>query len=413
MGAVLLQQDPHNTRMWPVYFPSRFMNALEKDYTKAKFMMLALIFAVRKSRSYLLLKTFVIIIAKNIFPWVSSQMMLSSRISKWIMEFQEFQYSFKVEDSVRAQLAGILTYKVHERDTKVPEVKILLLPPPKSIPNAFTLLFDGEFRKAIGKLGGGPVILDPNGEVVTKEHVKLPSSTSNNEAEYGILLYGLHMCLAQKIQCLMVKGDALLIVKQILGIWACKNERLRQKVHAINQFEEVQLYYIPRKQNEDVDLLAQKAVACVGKEVQFIMAAAVIKQPKYQGIESLSPIVSYILEGEFPPGFTKTQKQRLIKKASSYLFLEGSLYQRGKDQVCRRISITKEIPAILEEKANGIIAGIISKMVKDKTKLWDDFLDGAFWAYRTTYKEAIEFTPFYLFYDQEALQPIELNIPTM
>ncbi|MCO5607136.1 hypothetical protein L7F22_061329 [Adiantum nelumboides] len=67
----------------------------------------------------------------------------------------------------------------------------------------------------------------------------------------------------------------------------------------------------------------------------------------------------------------------------------------------------------LVEKANGIIAGIIRKMVKNKTKLWDDFLDGALWAYRTTYKEATEFTPFHSVYGQEALQPIELNIPTM
>ena len=67
----------------------------------------------------------------------------------------------------------------------------------------------------------------------------------------------------------------------------------------------------------------------------------------------------------------------------------------------------------LVEKANGVIAGIIRKMVKNKTKLWDEFLDGALWAYRTTYREATEFTPFHLVYGQEALQPIELNIPTM
>ncbi|MCO5595703.1 hypothetical protein L7F22_049749 [Adiantum nelumboides] len=67
----------------------------------------------------------------------------------------------------------------------------------------------------------------------------------------------------------------------------------------------------------------------------------------------------------------------------------------------------------LVEKANGISAGIIRKMVKTKTKLWDDFLDGALWAYRTTYKEAMDFTPFHLVYGQEALQPIKLNIPTM
>ncbi|MCO5559071.1 hypothetical protein L7F22_012663 [Adiantum nelumboides] len=148
LGAVLLQQDPHSTRMRPVYFASRVMNALEKNYTEAKSMMLSLVFAVRKFRSYLLPKPFIILTAENLFPLVSSQMTLSTRISKWIMELQEFQYSFKVEDSVRAQLAGILTYRVHERDIKVLEVKTLPLPPPKSLPNAFTLFFDGAFRKA-------------------------------------------------------------------------------------------------------------------------------------------------------------------------------------------------------------------------------------------------------------------------
>ena len=67
----------------------------------------------------------------------------------------------------------------------------------------------------------------------------------------------------------------------------------------------------------------------------------------------------------------------------------------------------------LVEKANEITAGIIRKMVRNKTKLWDDFLDGALWAYRTTYKDKTEFTPFHLVYGQEALQPIELNIPTI
>ncbi|MCO5554598.1 hypothetical protein L7F22_008129 [Adiantum nelumboides] len=49
-----------------------------------------------------------------------------------------------------------------------------------------------------------------------KEQVTLEGSTSNNEAEYDVLISGLKICLAQKIRRLMVKGDALLIVKQIL-----------------------------------------------------------------------------------------------------------------------------------------------------------------------------------------------------
>ena len=65
------------------------------------------------------------------------------------------------------------------------------------------------------------------------------------------------------------------------------------------------------------------------------------------------------------------------------------------------------------QKSNGIIAGINRKMVGGKPKHWDKFLDGALWAYRTTYKHATNFTPFHLVYGQEALQPIELEIPTL
>ncbi|MCO5557414.1 hypothetical protein L7F22_010977 [Adiantum nelumboides] len=278
----------------------------------------------------------------------------------------------------------------------------------------------------------------------------------------------------------MVKGDALLIVKQILGIWACKNERLRTKVTSIrklfSQFEEVQLYHIPRKENEDADLLAQQAISNQDK-AHVVIAAIALKDPQYAGMESLTPVVNYILEGEFPKEFTTGQRRKLIKQASTFLWFEGALYQKGKDLVCRRVPSTNEIPKILKdfnigveaaiiaklmatkgfgtpleivsdngpgfkrglltevcevlkishrhstplypqsnglvEKANGIIAGIIRKMVESKPKHWDNFLDGAIWAYRTTYRDATQFTPFHLVYGQEALQPIELNIPTI
>ncbi|MCO5581008.1 hypothetical protein L7F22_034884 [Adiantum nelumboides] len=99
----------------------------------------------------------------------------------------------------------------------------------------------------------------------------------------------------------------------------------------------------------------------------------------------------------------------------------GTGFRRGLlTEVCEELKIshrhsTPYYPQSngLVEKANGIIAGIIRKMVESKPKRWDNFLDGAIWAYRTTYRDATQFTPFHLVYGQEALQPIELNIPTI
>ncbi|MCO5554603.1 hypothetical protein L7F22_008134 [Adiantum nelumboides] len=163
------------------------------------------------------------------------------------------------------------------------------------------------------KAAGGLILVSPKGEVVTREQVILEGSTRNNEEEYDVLINGLKTCLAEGIQHLMVKGVALLIVKQILGICACKNERLRSKVTVIcklcGQFKEVQLYHIPRKENEDADLLSQQAITGQD-EVQVIIAAATMKELQYAGKECLAPIGNYILEGESPKELSPSCKAK-------------------------------------------------------------------------------------------------------
>ncbi|KAH7431053.1 hypothetical protein KP509_08G027400 [Ceratopteris richardii] len=67
----------------------------------------------------------------------------------------------------------------------------------------------------------------------------------------------------------------------------------------------------------------------------------------------------------------------------------------------------------LVEKTNGILCKIISKQVKKHPKEWDQHLTAALWAYRTSYKASLGFTPFHLVYGQEALLPIEVEIPSL
>ncbi|MCO5603381.1 hypothetical protein L7F22_057531 [Adiantum nelumboides] len=86
---------------------------------------------------------------------------------------------------------------------------------------------------------------------------------------------------------------------------------------------------------------------------------------------------------------------------------DGSGFRKGLlTEVCEELHIlhrhsTPYYPQSngLVEKANGIIARITRKMVKNKTKLWDDFLDGALWAYRTTYNKGIKEGDLVLRYD--------------
>ncbi|MCO5551649.1 hypothetical protein L7F22_005153 [Adiantum nelumboides] len=354
-------------------------------------MMLSLIFAVRKFRSYLLTKPFVILTSENLLPWMSSQITMNPRISKWLMELQSYEYTFKVENSVRAQLARILTYQLHEKVIKVPNVRSLPPPPPKFLSNTYTLFFDGAFRRATGKARGGLVLVNPEGEVAMKEQVTLDGSTGNNEAKYDVLISGLKIFLAQKIQRLMVKGDALLIVKQILGIWACKNERLRTKFTSIckhfSQFEEVQLYHIPRKENEDANLLAQQAVSNQDK-AHMVIAAIALKDPQYAVIAN-GPFEKWGIDAMGPLPRTANGKLYILV-AIDYMTRFGTpleiVFDNGPGsrkglltEVCEELKIshrhsTPYYPQSngLVENSNGIITRIITKMVESRQEQSND-----------------------------------------
>ncbi|MCO5610104.1 hypothetical protein L7F22_064339 [Adiantum nelumboides] len=67
----------------------------------------------------------------------------------------------------------------------------------------------------------------------------------------------------------------------------------------------------------------------------------------------------------------------------------------------------------LVAKVNGMICKIITKHVGDKAQKWDLHLDAALWAYRTSFKASLGYTPFQLVYGQEALLPIEVELSNL
>ena len=86
LGAILLQKDPKTALMRPVYFASRVMKKAEKEYTQVEQMVLALMFATQKFRSYLLPRHFVIITMEDTFTYVLRHMDVLARIAKWIVQ---------------------------------------------------------------------------------------------------------------------------------------------------------------------------------------------------------------------------------------------------------------------------------------------------------------------------------------
>ncbi|MCO5552989.1 hypothetical protein L7F22_006509 [Adiantum nelumboides] len=126
----------------------------------------------------------------------------------------EFEFSFLVEESTRATLADLLTYKespllIKEEVIKKVEEDV------KELNNVHILFSDGSYRKSHDAASGVIALYDPEGKLVCKKGFKLDVH-SNNEAEYATLEAGLHICLKHGVKRLCIRGDALLVVKQFV-----------------------------------------------------------------------------------------------------------------------------------------------------------------------------------------------------
>ncbi|XP_074299530.1 uncharacterized protein LOC141630651 [Silene latifolia] len=64
------------------------------------------------------------------------------------------------------------------------------------------------------------------------------------------------------------------------------------------------------------------------------------------------------------------------------------------------------------EAANKTVATILRKM-SDNYKEWPEKIPFALWGYRTSIRTATGATPYYIVYEMEAVQPVELEVPSL
>ncbi|MCO5555565.1 hypothetical protein L7F22_009110 [Adiantum nelumboides] len=370
-GAVLMQKDPKTAYMRPIYFTSKVMTQGQKGYTDIKQLVFSLIVAIRKFRFYLLPKSFIILTLEHNLPYGIQHMNISSKNSKWVLELQEYEYTFIVEDSTRASLADVLTYKVKEKKI-TPKAQVKLdLSPQGEFEDAYTLLFDGAYRRQRNKAAGGFVILNEEKKEILKKGIQLHLAHSNNEAEYATLKAGLEECKSMEIRRLMVKGDALLIVRQVQGTWACKNSKLLQWLHEVKllmkDFEDIQIQHISRQHNKEADNMANT-------QFEVMVEAIKVKEPLFQGQETMEDILYFLETGECPKHLERVQRHRLVRKALSYQLIGEHLYHKGKDLVLRRVPLVKEIEKILMSCHDGVCGGHFAQEITSRKILQAGFV---------------------------------------
>ena len=139
---------------------------------------------------------------------------------------------------------------------------------PASVParERVVVCFDGGSRGNPGPAAIGAVVFDPATDPPTRlasvsEYI---GATTNNVAEYRALIAGLEAARAFPTHAVEVRGDSMLVIKQVEGAWKVKQAHLRPLMEDVRRlldaYDDVALVHVPREQNADADLLVNAAL---------------------------------------------------------------------------------------------------------------------------------------------------------
>lgn len=128
---------------------------------------------------------------------------------------------------------------------------------------SYVLHFDGCSKGNPGKAGIGAVLYN-DGEEVWALHSYLGDKRTNNEAEYSALILGLTHVVEQGIKQLIVKGDSLLVIQQLKGVYKVKSPTLlelyNQVQELVKQFDYIDFIHVYRNENKRADQLSNMGI---------------------------------------------------------------------------------------------------------------------------------------------------------
>jgi ribonuclease HI len=129
----------------------------------------------------------------------------------------------------------------------------------------YLLRFDGASRGNPGSAGAGMVIYGQDGKELWCGCKYVGNNNTNNEAEYTAVLMGLKCAVSLGITKLIVEGDSILVVRQLLGEYRVKSGKLEglyaaSKTIIDHHLQSCEIRHIARNENTRADELANHAV---------------------------------------------------------------------------------------------------------------------------------------------------------
>ena len=129
--------------------------------------------------------------------------------------------------------------------------------------NNYVLFFDGCSKGNPGKAGCGAVIYENNIEIFSKAEF-VGKKETNNYAEYMGLIVGMENAIIKNIKVLTVKGDSMLVIKQMNTLYKVKSPNLIPLFEFAKQletkFDKITYTHVYRNYNKRADELSNIAL---------------------------------------------------------------------------------------------------------------------------------------------------------
>ncbi|GJW24933.1 reverse transcriptase domain-containing protein [Tanacetum coccineum] len=184
------------------------------------------------------------------------------------------------------------------------------------------------------------ILIDPTGTEYTYA-IRLNFSSTNNEAEYEALLFGLQIAERMKVRVLKVKVDSKLVACQLNGEFIASSEGMtkylaKAKEH-VALFKKNSIENIPRNQNQKVDVLSKLASVAFNhltKEVlvEVLNTKSVDAHEVNTIVEEeednwMTPIIKFLDEVVWPANKNKARTLRM--KINQYVMEEEVLFKKS------------------------------------------------------------------------------------
>uniref|UniRef100_A0A2N9I3J5 Uncharacterized protein n=1 Tax=Fagus sylvatica TaxID=28930 RepID=A0A2N9I3J5_FAGSY len=309
VSAAIVQEDCNVQK--PVYYTSKTLDGAESRYLPLEKLAFALVCSSKKLPHYFQAHT-MIVLTEQPLKAVLRSADFSGRISKWGAQLGAYDINYRPRTSIKGQVLAD---------------------------------FIAEFTPAeMGPMGSGlgVVLTTPQGQMMELA-IRLGFPASNNVAEYEALLHGLQCAITLQADPLTVYCDSQLVVNQISGDYAAKDEKMKiylaEAKKLLEKFKHVQVEHIGRDLNGHADALAGLASA-VAPELRRIISVGVQSLPSVggdtinevcsvdQSPSWMSPILAYLKDDILPAN--RKEADCIRRLAPRYwVSKEGNLYRRS------------------------------------------------------------------------------------